>query len=73
MLILLMVILKIVILKLLIILDLWLGIIGISNTKNEKKVNEELLLVTWYPTRAWDWCMSQDGKNEMESFSIDKT
>ena len=46
MLILLMVILKIVILKLLIILDLWLGIIGISNTKNEKKVNEELLLVT---------------------------
>ena len=54
-------------------LDLWLGIIGISNAKHEKKVNEELLLVTWYPTRAWDWCMSQDGKNEMESFSIDKT
>ena len=39
----------------------------------KKKVNEELLLVTWYPRRAWDWCMSQDGKNEMESFSIDKT
>ena len=48
-----------VILKLLIMLNLWLGLTDISNTKHVKK-DEEILHVAWHPTRARDLCMSQD-------------
>ena len=52
------------ILELLLILDLWLGIIYISNTNNVKKIRKELMLVAWHPTRWWDWCKSKDEKKK---------
>ena len=30
------------------------------------KIKEELLLIAWHPSRWWDWCMSEDEKQEAE-------
>ena len=27
-------------------------------------IKEELLPITWHPSRHWDWCMSEDEKKE---------
>ena len=29
-------------------------------------LKEELLPIAWYPSRYWDWCMSEDKKRETE-------
>ena len=65
-----MIILIIVIQKLLIMLDLWVRIINVSNTKHLKKIDQELRPVAWHPTRVWDWCMSENEKKEVSSFFL---
>ena len=32
----------------------------------EKKFNKELILVTWYPKRCWNFCLLEDEKKETE-------
>ena len=40
---------------------------GCKNRKAEKaKIREGLLPITWHPSRYWDWCMSEDKKQELE-------
>ena len=40
---------------------------GYKKRKAEKaKIKEELLPITWHPSRHWDWCMSEDEKKETE-------
>ena len=29
-------------------------------------IKEELLPIVWHPSRYWDWCMSEDEKEETE-------
>ena len=29
-------------------------------------MKEELLPITWHPSRYWGWCMSEDEKEETE-------
>ena len=29
-------------------------------------VKEELMPIAWHPSRSWDWCMSEDEKQETE-------
>ena len=31
-------------------------------------LKEELLPIAWYPSRYWDWCMSEDEKRRVEAF-----
>lgn len=57
--------------KPIIMLDLWVRVITLNNNKyqeqrqaSEKKINEELLHVAWYPERMWDWCIPNDEKKE---------
>ena len=50
-------------------LDLWFGIIDISNAKHLKRKSDgELLPVLWHPTRVWDLPMSEDDRKEIEPF-----
>ena len=36
---------------------------GYKKRKAQKAwIKEELLPIAWYPSRYWDWCMSQDEK-----------
>ena len=38
---------------------------GYKKQKAQKaSIKEELLPIAWYPSRYWDWCMSQDEKQE---------
>ena len=30
------------------------------------RLNEELLLIAWHPSRYWDWCVPEDDKKETE-------
>ena len=30
------------------------------------QIKNELMRVTWHPSRWWDWCMSEDEKQETE-------
>ena len=40
---------------------------GYKKRKAQKaKIKEELLLIAWHPSRWWDWCMSEDEKQETE-------
>ena len=40
---------------------------GYKKRKAQKaKIKEELLPITWHPSRYWDWCMSEDEKKETE-------
>ena len=40
---------------------------GYKKRKTQKaNIKEELLLIAWHPSRWWDWCMSEDEKQEME-------
>ena len=32
----------------------------------EKEFNKELMLVTWYPKRCWNFCLLEDEKKETE-------
>ena len=29
----------------------------------KKEISKELMLLGWHPTRWWDWCLSEDEKN----------
>ena len=36
---------------------------GYKKWKTQKaKIEDELMPITWYPSRYWDWCMSEDEK-----------
>ena len=36
---------------------------GYQKRKAQKaKIKEELMPITWHPSRYWDWCMSEDEK-----------
>ena len=40
---------------------------GYKKRKAQKtSIKEELLPITWHPSRYWDWCMSEDEKKETE-------
>ena len=32
----------------------------------KKQISKDLMPVACHPTRRWDWCMSKDGKKEIE-------
>ena len=52
--------------KPLIMLDVWLGITYISNTKHVKKIFEELMIVAWSPTKGGNCCMAKDEKKQQQ-------
>ena len=35
-------------------------------------MSKELMLVAWFSTRWWDWCISEDEKKVTELFLIDE-
>ena len=40
---------------------------GYQKRKTQKaSIKEELMQVAWHPSRWWDWCMSEDEKQETE-------
>ena len=40
---------------------------GYRKRKAQKtSIKEELMPITWHPSRYWDWCMSEDEKKETE-------
>ena len=40
---------------------------GYKRRKAQKaSLKEQLIPITWHPSRYWDWCMSEDKKKEME-------
>ena len=44
---------------------------GYKKRKAQKaKIKEELLPITWHPSRYWDWCMSEDEKKETEKLWV---
>ena len=38
----------------------------------KKKISEELMPVAWHPTIWWNWCMSEDEKEEINSMFIEE-
>ena len=45
----------------------------LKNAKNFKKmISEELISITWHPTRWWNFCVSEDEKKEIDPIFIDK-
>ena len=38
----------------------------------QKDISKELMTVAWYPTRCWNWCMSEDEKNEIDPVFADE-
>ena len=43
----------------------WYG--GYEKRKAQKaSIKEELMPIAWHPSRYWDWCMSEDEKQETE-------
>ena len=40
---------------------------GYKKRKVQKaSIREGLLPISWYPSRYWDWCMSEDEKRDTE-------
>ena len=40
---------------------------GYKKRKAQKaKIKEELLPIAWHSSKYWDWCMSEDEKQERE-------
>ena len=40
---------------------------GYKKRKAQKaKIEEELMSISWHPSRWWDWCVSEDEKKETE-------
>ena len=50
-------------------LGLWIGMPNLNNGKRLKK--EELMPVTWHPTKSWDWCLSEDEKKGIDPIFTD--
>ena len=47
------------------------GIKDIKKRKVQKaKIKEELLPIAWYPSRHWNWYMSEEKKKETEIFFL---
>ena len=41
---------------------------GYKKRKVQKaSIKEELLPITWHPSRYWDWCMSEDKKKRQKN------
>ena len=41
---------------------------GYQKRKAQKaSIKEELLPITWHPSRWWDWCISEDEKRDTEA------
>ena len=38
----------------------------------KKELSEELIPVAWHTDRWWDWCMSENGKKEIDPMFIEK-
>ena len=52
----------------------WLGILNLKKDKGLKKeLNEELMLIAWFPRKWWNFCMSEDQKKEIEQFLLSNT
>ena len=42
---------------------------GYKKGKGQKvQIKEELMPIAWHPSRYWDWCMSEDKKQDTENF-----
>ena len=55
------------ILILLFLSDFWLGILNLKNVKNLKRnISKELMPIAWHSKRRWNFCVSEDEKNEIE-------
>ena len=40
---------------------------GYKKRKAQKaSIKEELMPITWHPSRWWDWCVPEDEKNHTE-------
>ena len=49
-----------------------LGIVKFKKQKTRKKeLNKELMLVTWYRKRWWNFCVAEDEKKEIEPIFIE--
>ena len=52
----------------------WLGILNLKKDKGLKKeLNEELMLIAWFPRKWWNFCTSEDQKKEIEQFLLSNT
>ena len=50
-----------------IIMTLLSGTMSIKNQKAQKaSIKEELMPITWHPSRCWDWCVPKDEKRGTE-------
>ena len=36
----------------------------------KKIISEKLIAIAWHPNRCWNWCMSENEKEEIGSFFI---
>ena len=44
---------------------------GYKNRKAQKvSIKEELLPITWHPSRWWNWCIPDDDKKETEKLFL---
>ena len=42
---------------------------GYQKQKAQKaSTKEELLPIAWYPSRYWNWCMSEDEKKKQKNY-----
>ena len=56
--------------------DYWVNNDGVIKWHNEEShqkrktqkasIKKELMRIAWHPSRYWDWCMSEDEKQETE-------
>ena len=42
------------------------GMTVIKNNVQKASIKEGLLPIAWHPSRYWDWCLSEDEKQETE-------
>ena len=54
------------ILMLLFLSDFWIGILDFKNTKQLKKISEELMPIAWHPKRWRNFYMSEDEEKEIK-------
>ena len=54
------------ILKLLFLLDSWLSMIDIKNSRHVKRDSKELMLVAWYPITRYNFCKPEDEKKKQK-------
>ena len=44
---------------------------GYQKSEAQKaKIKEELMPITWHPSRWWDWCIPEDEKKETEKLFL---